>query len=69
MTHFQTEILKTILENDDVEEALCTTLKVVIDFLKSPEGCQEASAAFLQALAPTSQTKEEPAVCSIQEAV
>ncbi len=69
MTHFQIEILKTILENDNLEEALHTTLKVVIDFLMSPEGCQEASAAFLQALAPTSQPTKEASVCSNQEAV
>lgn len=53
MTEYKAEIIKTILENDNVEEAVMIFAKI-IDFLKQNEASEEQVAAFLQTNFPKS---------------
>ena len=51
MTDNEKELINLIRENDNPEQALMTATVIIIDFLKQHESCQEASVAYLQALA------------------
>lgn len=51
MTDNEKELINLIRENDNPEQALMTATVIILDFLKQHESCQEASVAYLQALA------------------
>lgn len=48
MTENEKELIKTIRENDNPEQALMTTAVIILDFLKQLGSYQEPSAASLQ---------------------
>lgn len=47
MTENKVELIKLILENDDLEQAVLTAAAIISDFLKQHELDQEATVACL----------------------
>lgn len=48
MTDNTVELIKLLLENDDVEQAVLTAAAIISDFLKQHESSQEQSVACQQ---------------------
>ena len=49
MTDYQTELMRLILENDNIEQAIMTASAIIGDLLKQYESPQEQIFACLQA--------------------
>lgn len=53
MTDYKAELLKLILENDNIEQAIMTASVIINDLLTQPESLEEQTVSCLQVVGQT----------------